>query len=114
MYKYVNYTKPDGSIVTICISRYAGKTVKGYAKCHPGDTYDEEFGKKLARARCDIIVNNRRVKAIYGKMITARVEATKAQTRAEDIEGKFEDICKNYAGSVTYLEDLLKNITEEV
>ena len=36
----------------IAISSFAGKTVRGVAKCHPGDVFNEEIGKELAAARC--------------------------------------------------------------
>ena len=37
----------------VCVSHYAGKAVRGVAKCAPSDTYNQEFGMKLARLRCD-------------------------------------------------------------
>jgi hypothetical protein len=56
-YKCYGYDEKneDGSIRAHCvvaISTYAGKTVKGYAKCHPDDAWDWEKGKALAIARC--------------------------------------------------------------
>ena len=36
----------------IALSTYAGKTVRGVAKCAPGDEFDVERGKDLATARC--------------------------------------------------------------
>lgn len=38
---------------TICVSSYAGKKVRGVAKCSPEDQFNEEYGRKLARLRCD-------------------------------------------------------------
>lgn len=46
---------------TIAISSYAGKTVKGIAKCHPDDEYDEEKGIDLAIARCALKIAKKRV-----------------------------------------------------
>ena len=56
-YKCYGYDEKneDGSIKAHCvvaISTYAGKTVKGYAKCHPDDTWSWEAGRDLAIARC--------------------------------------------------------------
>ena len=56
-YKCYGYDEKneDGSVRCHCvvaISTYAGKTVKGYAKCHPDDAWNWEEGKKLAIARC--------------------------------------------------------------
>ena len=36
----------------IAISTYAGKTVRGIAKCDPRAGFDVETGKKIAVARC--------------------------------------------------------------
>lgn len=44
----------------IAVSTYAGKTVKGYAKCAPGDEFDEWHGKVLAAARCNEKVAQKR------------------------------------------------------
>lgn len=44
----------------IAISTYAGRTVRGIAKCHPNDKFDEEFGKKLAAARCNKKIADKR------------------------------------------------------
>lgn len=37
----------------ICVSHYAGKPVRGIAKCSPTDEYDGKIGETLARLRCD-------------------------------------------------------------
>lgn len=37
----------------IALTSYAGKTVKGIAKCHPNDEFNEEIGKKIAAVRCN-------------------------------------------------------------
>ena len=46
----------------IAISSYAGKTVKGIAKCHPNDEFNEEIGKNLAAARCNRKIAEKRYK----------------------------------------------------
>lgn len=55
-YKYFCY----GNHV-VCVSTFAGRCVRGVAKCSPHDEYDEEKGMKLARLRCDVKVAERRV-----------------------------------------------------
>lgn len=52
----------------IAISSYAGKTVKGVAKCAPGDTFDVEKGKQLAAARCNMKVAEKRLKRANAKL----------------------------------------------
>ena len=54
-YKYI----VNGRTV-IALSHYAGRTVRGVAKCSPEDEFDVEFGKKLAAARCDLKIAMKR------------------------------------------------------
>lgn len=62
MYKFSFFNDKNGKKTICARSTFAGKTVKGYAKYNPEDEYDEEFGKALAIARCDVRVNERRLK----------------------------------------------------
>ena len=57
--KYKYYITKNKSI--IAVSSYAGKTVKGTAKLNPVDSFNEEFGKELAAARCEVKVAKRRL-----------------------------------------------------
>lgn len=61
--KYTYYTYCNsltGTQTVIALSTYAGKTVKGRAKCNSCDEYDIEVGKKLAAARCNAHIAKRR------------------------------------------------------
>ena len=51
MTKYSFYT--DGKTKVIAVSTYAGKVVRGVAKCDINDTFSFEKGKELAAARCN-------------------------------------------------------------
>lgn len=62
-YKYV--VIPGKKV--IAISTYAGRTVKGVAKCHPNDEFDVEFGKKLAAARCNEKISYKRLTRALNK-----------------------------------------------
>lgn len=46
----------------IAIGTYHGKIVKAKAKCNPDDEYDEDFGEKLALARLELKILNKRIK----------------------------------------------------
>ena len=59
-YKYITRTKKDGVQQVIAISTYAGKTVRGVANCDPRDNFSLENGKKLAAARCNLKVAEKR------------------------------------------------------
>jgi hypothetical protein len=46
----------------ICTTHFATKPVIGVAKCDPLDKFDETYGKKLAKARADAKVAEKRQK----------------------------------------------------
>ncbi len=49
-------------------STYAGLPVYGIAKCAPQDTFDYDYGYKLAKARCDAKIANLRLMRAEKKM----------------------------------------------
>lgn len=63
--KYRYYT--NGENVVVAVASYAGRTIRGVAKCSEQDEFNLETGKKLAAARCAM------------KIARARVKCTKAQ-----------------------------------
>ena len=73
---FTNYRFVVTPTKVIALSSVAGRTVRGVAKCHPGDSFDEEFGKRLAAARC-----NKKI-------------AEKRYTRAQS---EYERMCKELA-----------------
>lgn len=64
----------------IAISTYAGKTVKGYSRCHPNDFehYDTAYGNQLAAARCGLKVADKRVKHALQKVEEAKKKLDEA------------------------------------
>ena len=82
-YKYI--VIPGKKI--IAISTYAGRTVKGVAKCHPNDKFDVEFGKKLAAARCNEKVAGKRLaRALnkYREAVDESIAANEKMNRMRD------------------------------
>lgn len=59
MARYQTYTVGERKVIVV--SRYAGRVVRGVAKCSPGDTYNLQKGEKLARLRCDAKISEKRV-----------------------------------------------------
>lgn len=72
-YKYTT----DNNNTVIVISTYAGKTVKGIAKCNPNDKFSYVYGQRLARARCDAKISKKRYKNANNK-VKAAFEALNA------------------------------------
>lgn len=66
-YKYIE----TGSNAVIAISTYAGKPVKGVAKCDPNDNFSYDYGRKLAKARCDAKISKKRYKNANSKVRAA-------------------------------------------
>ena len=93
-YKYFR----DGSNTVIAISTYAGKTVKGIAKCDPNDNFSYDYGKKLAKARCDVKISRKRYKNADSKLKAAY----KAFTAIKKYYNKY------YSKMFNYKADALK------
>lgn len=56
-YKYYSHNNE-----VIAVSSFAGRTVRGTAKCNPNDEFDVQKGKELAAARCNEKVARKRLK----------------------------------------------------
>ena len=97
-YNYVTYDQKneDGSVskVTLAMSTYCGKIVKGIAKCIATDDFDEKKGIALAAARCDLKVCEKRCKRAKKKY----VEAVKKLKNLEDYTRKMG----NYYSDANY------------
>ena len=102
--KYNFYVTPDNK--TIAVSTYAGKTVKGVAKTDPRDTYDAEFGRELAAARCAMKVAKKR-KARADKLVTkAYREFNTAYKYVEKMRKYNEDAQNEFAEAKAILSKL--------
>jgi len=65
---FTNYRYFTAGNKVIAVSTYAGKTVRGVAICAPGDDFDLEFGKRLAAARCNEKVAEKRYNRANAKL----------------------------------------------
>ena len=90
-YKFFNYKDINGKDTIAAMSTYAGKTVKGYAKCNPCDTMDIEKGKTLAAARCNEKIAMKRVKRAEKKFAEAQQNLINAKRFYADMERYYLD-----------------------
>ena len=90
----------------ICVSSYAGKAVRGVAKCDPKDTFDLRDGKKLAQARCDYKIEKKRVQRARAK----HAEATKALDDAREYEEKMQIYYDESFRDLVRLDEELKSL----
>lgn len=62
----------------IAVSTFAGRTVKGKAKCNPVDEFDIQKGKELAAARCNEKIAKKRLQRATEKYVEAAKAADEA------------------------------------
>ena len=78
MIKNPTYRVYETPTQVIAVSSFAGKTVRGVAKCNPADNFDSEKGIALATARCGVKIAEKRVKRAYNKVDEAKAAAEAA------------------------------------
>lgn len=102
MAKYTTYQSDNKVIV---VSRFAGKAVRGIAKCDPNDLFDESFGEDLAKARCDLKISTKRQRRACELAVEALEQLKAAQARV--------DSAMDYIKEATAeLEDASKRVAE--
>lgn len=110
-YKFYDYNDKDsGAHVVVCVSSYAGKPVKGRAKCAPNDNFDLDKGKVLAQARCDEVIAEKRRKRAMAKVIDAYNAYTEASFYLEDMDQYAKDSVIACREAKERLEKLEKNM----
>ena len=78
-YKFYQYKDKNAKDTVAAASTYAGRTVKGYAKCDPRDQFTIEKGKELAAARCNAKIAAKRVKRASAKYLEAQQQLAEAR-----------------------------------
>lgn len=89
---YINGNK------VIAVSSYEGRRVRGVAKCNPIDEFDLEKGKRLAAARCNAKVAERRLKRANNELLN--LYTTRSEINHRIIKG------------ITYCEDASMKLRE--
>ena len=94
----------------VAVSTFAGRPVRGIAKCSPEDNFSFENGKELAMARCNEKISEKRLcraKKKFAEAIDAKIEANrfydKMKSYLEDSEAEYVKAQKN-------VEDVLTKI----
>lgn len=105
-YRY--YKDNAGNI--IAVSSYAGHAVRGKAKCHPDDTFDEEFGKTLAKTRCDVKVANKRYNNAFRQYMAAKKAKDEAIANFGIAASRLTEARLDCNESQVSLEKLLESI----
>lgn len=95
MSRYKFYFDEKNSTI-ICVSSFAGKTVKGRAKCHPNDDFNEDLGKELAKLRCDLKVADKRRAHAAKKALAAHHAANYAKAHSDKMWGYYRNADEEY------------------
>ena len=107
-YKYFTYfDKEKNCEVVVAVSTYGGKVVRGIAKCDPRDTYSVENGKKLAAARCNLKIAEKRAKRAKQKSEAAAKALQEASTHYSNMVSYYTDSIDELNEAHMYLGDLL-------
>jgi hypothetical protein len=94
----------------VAVSSYAGKTVRGTAKCDPKDSFNLEKGKKLAAARCNAKVAKKR----YQRALQKHWEAIIAYEKAKDYLTQMEDYAASSVSELVEAENAVEAYLAEM
>ena len=94
----------------IVLSKYAGKDVRGIAKCSPNDKFDIETGRELATLRCDEKVAYKRYQRAQRKVAEAREEVRKATNWLAEMEDYLSRSMTEYNEVLDKLHDFEANL----
>ena len=107
--KYKFYFDEKNATV-IAVSTYAGKTVKGYAKCDPRDQFDKEAGMKLAAARCNERIAKKRRARASKKVVEAQRLLEEARQHYEKMSDYFDDSRSEASKASINVQKILKEM----
>lgn len=93
----------------IAISSFAGKTVRGVAKCAPNDEFNKELGEELA-ARCGAKIAEKRLARAEMKLDEALELLELAQSYVEDMKDYHANAVQGYNEAQFNLESLLSTL----
>lgn len=96
--KFNGYTFIVNKNEVIAISSFAGRTVKGKARCHPKDNFNLELGKELAAARCGRKIAEKRYKR-------AREKYTDICKVVLAVNNEFTDTCEYLTNAYNRLKE---------
>lgn len=108
--KYRYYTA-DRKVVAV--STYCGKTVRGVAVCAPEDEFDLEVGKRIAAAKCNAKVAEKRLARAQDKAFDAGLATLKAQGHQREMQAYYDDSYKAYMEAIDEYNKLIASIAKD-
>lgn len=104
---FTNYRYVITPNKVIALSTYAGRTVRGIAKCHPNDVFDEEAGKALAAARCNEKIAAKRYARARKKYDETYNELIAFETKIHKVSDYLKDSYEAYKEAKRDVADFL-------
>ncbi len=96
--------------VVVATSTYAGKTVRGVARCHPNDEFDIDKGIQLAVYRCNLKVADKRQARAACKVKEAKLALYEAQVFLHKMLDYRAQSVFDYLSIKDDLEDIETNV----
>ena len=96
------------TVIAVC--RYAGRNIRAVAKCSPEDTFNVEFGTKLAKARCDLKVAKTKIQNASAAYMKASITADEAQKQYDKMKDYYIDSGDQYDEANATVINLIKEI----
>lgn len=96
--------------VVVATSTYAGKTVRGVARCHPNDEFDIDKGIQLAVYRCNLKVADKRQARACRKVKEAKLALYEAQVFLDKMLDYRAQSVSDYLSAKDDLEDIETNV----
>lgn len=100
----------DNGSKVVAVSSYAGRPVRGVAKCDPRDDFNLEKGRELAKARCDVKIAQKRAER-SNKCYNEAVQALhSAEKKVDQMQDYFDDSHEALLDAELYLEKIEKSL----
>ena len=109
-YKFYQYKDKNAKDTVAAASTYAGRTVKGYAKCDPKDQFSIEKGKELAAARCNAKIAAKRVKRASAKYLEAQQQLADARRFMARMTEYYTDAADQLDEANAAITDMMKSM----
>ena len=104
--RYRYYT--NNKNIVICESSFAGKKVRGMAKCSPADEFEINYGMLLAKARVDYKIAEMRVKKSRIRMEAAIDAHDKTEVECVRAGNYCSDSFKEFKTAEETLNSIMK------
>lgn len=110
--RYNYYTDGEQHKI-IAVSSFAGKKVRGVAKCSPEDRYDPNIGMDLATLRCNLKIASKRLARAEQKKYEAYEAFATAAQHYDAMSTYWSDAVQDYNNAAAQLAELENSLRKE-